>query len=48
MGGKGGIREGKKGGIMIIMYNVVVGALGGLCNTEKTSRGSTSSYYADG
>ena len=48
MGGKGGIRVGKKkGGITISMYNVC-GAWGGLCNTEKTSSDSTTSYYADG
>ena len=48
MGGKGGIRVGKKKrGIMINMYNVGV-TRGGLCNTEKTSSDSTTSYYADG
>ena len=48
MGGKGGIRVGKKkGDIVISMYNVV-GAQGGLCNTEKTNSDSTASYYADG
>ena len=48
MGGQGGIRGGKKErGNMISMYNVGE-AWGGLCNTEKTSRDSTASYYADG
>ena len=48
MGGKGGIRVGKKKeGIMISMYSAW-GARGGLCNTEKTSNDFTSSYYADG
>ena len=39
--------RGKKGGIMVSMYNVW-GARGGLCNIEKTSSDSTASYYADG
>ena len=48
MGGEGRIRAGKKkGGITVSMYNVW-GALGGLCNTEKTSSDSQTSYYADG
>ena len=48
MGGKGGTRVGKKkGGITISMYSMV-GAQGGLCNTEKTSSDFTASYYADG
>ena len=49
MGGKGGIRVGKKKeDITISMYNVGGGAWGGLCNTEKTNSDSTASYYADG
>ena len=49
MGGKGGIREGKKKrGLTISMYNVGSWAWGGLCNIEKTSSDSTTSYYADG
>ena len=48
MGGKGGIRVGKKeGGITISMYSVC-GAQVGLCNTEKTSSDFTASYYVDG
>ena len=48
MGGKGGIRAGKKKeGITISMYSAW-GARGGLRNTEKTSRDFTASYYADG
>ena len=48
MGGKGGIRVGKKkGGITISMYSVE-GSRGGLCNTEKTSSDFTASYYVDG
>ena len=47
MGGKGGIRAGKKkGGIMISMYRLWR-ARGGLYNTEKTSSDFTASYYAD-
>ena len=41
---KGG---GKKGDLMISMYNVGW-ALGGLCNTVKTSSDSSASYYTDG
>ena len=49
MGGKGGIRAGKKkGGITISMYSVCGGAWRGLCNTEKTSNDSTTPYYAEG
>ena len=48
MGGKGGIRMGKKKeGITISMYSAW-GAQGGLCNTERTSSDFTVSYYADG
>ena len=48
MGGKGGIRVGKKkGGITISMYSVV-GGMGRVCNTEKTSSDFTAPYYADG
>ena len=49
MVGKGGIREvKKKGGITISMYSAGGGARGLLCNTEKTSSDSITSYYADG
>ena len=48
MGGKGGIRAGKKKeGITINTYSVGGGARGGLCNTEQTSSDFTASYYAD-
>ena len=48
MGGKGGIRVGKKKeGITISMYSAWW-AHGGLRNTEKTSSDFTASYYADG
>ena len=48
MGGKGGIRVGKKKeGITISMYSAR-GARGGLCNTEQTSSDFTASCYANG
>ena len=48
MGGKGGIRAGKKKeGLTTSMYSVW-GARGGLHNTEKTSSDFTASCYADG
>ena len=47
MGGKGGIRAGKKEGITISMYSAW-GTQGGLCSTEKTCSDFTESYYVDG
>ena len=48
MGGKGGIRVGKKKVVIMISVYSTWGARGGLCNTEKTSSDFTASYYADG
>ena len=49
MGGKGGIRAGKKKeGIMISRHNIGGGTQGRQYNTEKTSSDSVTSYYTDG